>query len=171
MRTWQIVAGLVVVLLLAAGSYFAWVLSRVHANLHFELVAQARAVPEGVELQLSATGAEDPVYLREVSFTREVERAWGLSAPAGFRVEALPLSAEEQQDPEMRAFAERFNAENVRWVSDLAVSPTDPTVVRIPAQRRAQGGTLQLSYRQSLGMGGSFRALQVPLPVPAVAAP
>ena len=128
-------------------------------GLFSEVTARQVDDPTGstivVELELS--GETSGYTITELSLGRELATKLGVSAPAGFEEELLPLEEEELDDPESVRFVNEWNEENRRWTGGLEISPATPLVVRIPATYPlAASGPLTISYEQVSLMGGHW---------------
>ena len=112
---------------------------------------------DAIVVELDLAGADSKYRITDISVERGLAAVLGLSPPAGFREEPLPLEEEDKTDPATVNFIAEWNAENLRWVCDLEIAPGEPILVRIPAtEPLAASGPLWISYEQVSTLGGHW---------------
>lgn len=128
--------------------------------------AVTRVVP-GKELVVEVDNPSKEIRITEISLARALVAGLGISAPEGFREEALPLTAREREDPESVAFVERFNREHVRWVGSHVVPQEGRAQLVFPIARAAEAsGFIHFRYEARWGIGGSISSFRARLGSP-----
>lgn len=102
--------------------------------------------------------------ITEITLSRQQVNRLGLSQPAGFREEPLPLTESDRKNDELVEFVEEFNDKNVRWVGRLELEPNAVTELAVPATS-ASGlqGYMDIQYEARVGFGGSISSFRVHL--------
>jgi hypothetical protein len=111
--------------------------------------------PTGFTLAASLSRDVEGFFITDISAPRACAIALGLTAPPGFREEAMPLEAKERKDPEVVEFARKFDAENILWAGSLPVAFGKATLVRLPATAPTAGTCkLSVGYERRGRFGG-----------------
>jgi len=122
-----------------------------------------RAIPDkALVIEITNNGKERRIT--QISMPKSVASQAGFSEPAGFKIEALPLTEHEKKDKETVAFVERYNKENLRWVGDFKLPAESTTEFSIPAISVAEAsGSIDFQYESKAGLGGSISFFRVNL--------
>lgn len=100
--------------------------------------------------------------ITSIEIPRDIYTEFDLSAPKGFKHEALPLG--KDNDPEMIKFVEDFNKKTIRYVGKLKLVPNQTTIIAFTAKNLIDiRGEIAFHYERKVGFGGSMSSLYVKL--------
>ena len=103
-----------------------------------------------------------------ISMPRNIAETLGVSPPEGFAAELMPLTEKEKKDKETVEFAEKYNAETLRWAGRLELAPNGVSVLRIPAKNTSElSGRIDFQYEAKVALGGSLSFFSLALAPPA----
>lgn len=165
------IAGVIILIILVVVAYLGWqfflrgkplVLVR-EASTKRVTGSLARIVPES-ELVIEVNNDAAKNTITNITVLRELASRLGLSAPQGFKEEALLLTEEEKKEKASVDFAKKFNWENLRWVGEMKLLPNEKTEIAIPAERtKGLSDYIDFQYESKSGLGGSISFFRVNL--------
>lgn len=114
------------------------------------------------QLSIQIQNNEHDISITTIEISREIRDTLGLSAPNGFREEAL--KSEDDDDAELKTFVKQFNKENIRYVGNLNMKPNQKIelVFAINSLKSLQG-KINFTYERKVGFGGSISYFSVQL--------
>ena len=121
------------------------------------VMTSLETIVPGKEIVIRAESRDGTHRLTVISLTRTMATQLGVSAPAGFHEEALPLTPDERRDTSAVADAAAYNRETLRWAGELTLLPNAPQLLVIPATAAmAIDGVISLQYEAKHRLGGSI---------------
>jgi hypothetical protein len=156
-------AGLILVVLVGAfAGYAIWFVRRAVVE-RVDVRASMRPLQENlIEIEVMTAGAKEGVVITEISMERQLRDALGLTPPAGFRAEPLPLEDRESGDEQAAEFVAKYNRERVRYTGQLLVTPGTPALLRFPVEHAGMArGQIELQHERKIGVGGSIGFVSV----------
>lgn len=119
------------------------------------VLRQIAGLQSAIQVEARLSGETEGYHLTEITATRAFVDALGLSAPAGFQEEPLPLTERERRDPDTVEWTKNWNRENVRWVGAMPIHPGKPVNITFSAESpEATTGELMITYERKRALGG-----------------
>lgn len=113
------------------------------------------------QAKLTMGGTRRAFRMASIDADRRLAETLGLGTPVDFREEPLMPDGRGRKQ---KAFAEEFNRERIRWVSDVELAPGETYLLRVPAERQAAGfGMLSVSFESHGALGGTMLSRHLPI--------
>lgn len=162
------------IILLALGAYFVWRfvihgdgLVLITPDSGKKVTAVVKRIDPGKELVVEVDNNSKESRITQIVLSRDLVAQLGMSAPAGFKEELLPLTEAEMKDQDSVAFVENYNRENIRWVGTHVVAPDTKGEIIFPITKAADvTGFILFQYEAKWGIGGSISSFRARLGAP-----
>lgn len=162
------------IILLALTAYFVWrfmvrgdALIMVTPGSDKRVTATMKRIVPAKELVVEVDNNSKESRVTQISLARSLVAQLGMSPPAGFKEELLPLTEKEKKDNDSVAFVEKYNKDNIRWIGTLVVPPDAKAEVVFPITTGADvKGFIQFQYEAKWGLGGSISHFRANLGTP-----